>query len=200
MWRPSRCFHKIVFKQCTIAPIMQVATREQFHNDVEHTPRTKIRFATEDDVQIIADSSRRTKSENSPELLLNAGMTLNSWSVMVLSSLFFVSSVMISKPELKFFRENSFPGACLQLLRKSSGCCALQALRRTHEAPTVEAQTHMMAFGRWLGIPRPSLGCQPDSLGSAYYGGRSSAAAEREIIWDVGEESDRHRASCRRSS
>ena len=58
---------------------------------------------------------------------------------------------------------------------------------RTREAPTVEAQTQKMAFGRELGIPRPSLGCQPDALGSAYFGGRSSATAEREVIWNVRE-------------
>ena len=34
-----------------IAPIMQVVTREQFHNEVEHTPRRKVRCATEDDVR-----------------------------------------------------------------------------------------------------------------------------------------------------
>ena len=49
------------FQQCTIGPTMQVVTREQFHNDVEHTPRRKVRFATEDDVQFIAASSRRAE-------------------------------------------------------------------------------------------------------------------------------------------
>ena len=47
---PQECF-----QQCTIAQIVQVVTREQFHNDVEPTPPRKVRFATEDDVQIIAD-------------------------------------------------------------------------------------------------------------------------------------------------
>ena len=28
------------FQQCTITPTMQVVTREQFHNDVERTPRS----------------------------------------------------------------------------------------------------------------------------------------------------------------
>ena len=42
-------------QQCTIAPIGQVVTREHFHNYVEHTPRRKVRFANEDDVQIIAE-------------------------------------------------------------------------------------------------------------------------------------------------
>ena len=36
-------------------------TREQFHNDVEHSPRRQVRNATEDDTQIIADSSRRVE-------------------------------------------------------------------------------------------------------------------------------------------
>ena len=49
------------FQQCTIAPPMQVVTREQFHNDTEHSPRRKVRFATEDDVQFIAASSRRAE-------------------------------------------------------------------------------------------------------------------------------------------
>ena len=48
-------------QQCTIAPIVQVVIREQFHNDVERTPRRKVGFATEDDVQILADSSRRAE-------------------------------------------------------------------------------------------------------------------------------------------
>ena len=49
------------FQQCTIAPTMQVVTREQFHSDVEKTPRRKVPFATEDDVQFIAASSRRAE-------------------------------------------------------------------------------------------------------------------------------------------
>ena len=49
------------FQQCTIAPTMQVVTREQFHNDVEHTPRKKVHFATKDDVQFITASSRRAE-------------------------------------------------------------------------------------------------------------------------------------------
>ena len=32
-----------------------------FHNDVEHPPRRKVRFAPETDIQIIADSSRRAE-------------------------------------------------------------------------------------------------------------------------------------------
>ena len=40
---------------------MQVVTREQFHNDVEHTPRKKVHFATKDDVQFITASSRRAE-------------------------------------------------------------------------------------------------------------------------------------------
>ena len=40
---------------------MQVGTREQFHNDVEHTPRRKVCFATEDDVQFMAASSRQAE-------------------------------------------------------------------------------------------------------------------------------------------
>ena len=42
------------FQQCASAPTMHVVTREQF-------PRRKVRFATEDDIQIIADSSRRAE-------------------------------------------------------------------------------------------------------------------------------------------
>ena len=49
---PQECF-----QQCTVAPTMQVVTREQFHNDTGHSPRRKVRFATEDDVQFIAASS-----------------------------------------------------------------------------------------------------------------------------------------------
>ena len=40
---------------------MQVVTREEFHDDVEHTPRRKVRFATTDDVQFIAASSRQAE-------------------------------------------------------------------------------------------------------------------------------------------
>ena len=49
------------FQQCAIAPTVQVVTREQFHNDVEHTPRRKVHFATEGDVQFIDASSRRAE-------------------------------------------------------------------------------------------------------------------------------------------
>ena len=36
---------------------MQAVTREPFHNDAEHSPRRRVRFATEEDVQFIAASS-----------------------------------------------------------------------------------------------------------------------------------------------
>ena len=67
-------------QQCTIAPIMQVVTREQFHNEVEHTPQRKVRFATEDDVQIIAETSRRAEIREITRALAVLGMTLRSWS------------------------------------------------------------------------------------------------------------------------
>ena len=59
LWRPSRLFHKSVFQQCTIAPSMQGVTREQFHNDTEHSSRRKVRVAAEDDIQFITASSLR---------------------------------------------------------------------------------------------------------------------------------------------
>ena len=68
------------------------------------------------------------KSATSPELLLNSGMTLRSWSAMAFSSLIFISSVMISKPGLQYHRGNNLPRARHQVLQKSSGCRALQAL------------------------------------------------------------------------
>ena len=50
-----------LFQQCTIAPIMQGVTRDQLHNDTEHSSRKKVRFAAEDDVQFIAASSQRAE-------------------------------------------------------------------------------------------------------------------------------------------
>ena len=117
-------------QQCTIAPTMHVVTREQFHNDVEHPPRRKVRFATEDDIQIIADSSRRAEVSE-----ITRALALHSWSAMALSSFTFISSVMISKPELQ--SSSSSPSSP----SKSSGCRALQALRRTREAPPVHEDT-----------------------------------------------------------
>ena len=40
---------------------MQGVTREQFHNDTEHSSRRKVRFAAEDDIQFIIASSQRAE-------------------------------------------------------------------------------------------------------------------------------------------
>ena len=75
------------------------------------------------------------KSATPPETLFKPGMALHSWSARAFSSLFFISSVMTLKPGLQCYRGNNLPRACHQVLSKSSGCRALQALRQTRESP-----------------------------------------------------------------
>ena len=48
---------------------------------------------------------------------------------------------MISKPEVQYNRGSNLPRARHEVLQKSSGCRALQALRRTREAPPAHEDT-----------------------------------------------------------
>ena len=48
---------------------------------------------------------------------------------------------MISKHALQYYRGNNLPRARHQVLKKSSGCRALQAFRRTREAPSTHKDT-----------------------------------------------------------
>ena len=159
-------------------PTMQVVTREQFHSDVKHTPRREVRFATEDDVQFIAASSRRAQiSENTRALA-----EFTNDSAQLECDGFVVPSFNQQCDDLEariavFSREQS----------SSSSPSSPKKLRLSRspspstEAPTVEFHTHTVASGRALGISQPSLCCQPDARGSAYSGGRSSKTPGKTI-------------------
>jgi len=154
------------FQQCTIAQIVQVVTREQFHNDVVHTPRRKVRFATENDVQFFAASSRRAETKEITRALADFRKDVPQLE----RDGFVVTHLHQQCDDLEariavFSREVS-SWSSPSSSSKGSGCRALQA---TREARTVEPQTHMMISGRELGISRPSLGFQLAALGSAYY-------------------------------
>ena len=200
LWRPLRFFYESHF--------------EYFHCDVKHS------FSARKDplhdwrrcsvCRCLVTTGRNQRNQQSSCWIQEWQCTVGA---MTMSSLIFISSVMISKPEVQYFRENSPHLVCHQVFRKRSCCRALQTLRWSREALTVEAHTPIMALGRGLGITPPCRGCQLDALGSACSGGRSSAATEMHIVWDVKEvscsidsrghrESDpyRRKAVCRRSS